>query len=64
MDDYALNSDASFYENIKKGMHNRHPKAIGPKPTSGKFSPFRVHSKSAELAVWTPLLGFLTTPYT
>ena len=52
MEDYALNSDASFYENIKKGMHNRHPKAIGPKPTSGKFSPFRVPFDTPKVPNW------------
>ena len=38
----ALNLDASFCEKIEKGMHNRHPKAVGPKPKSGKFGPFRM----------------------
>ena len=27
---------------IEKGMHNRHPKVVRPKSTSGKFGPFRV----------------------
>ena len=31
-----------FLRKIEKGMHNCHPKAVGPKSTSGKFGPFRV----------------------
>ena len=57
---------------IEKGMHNRHPKVVRPKSTSGKFGPFRVpfgtqkcrigpmapNALSCSGAVWTPLLGF------
>ena len=42
MDNQGLNLNASFWEKIEKGMHNHHPKTIGPKPTSRKFNPFRV----------------------
>ena len=66
MDDQGLNSDAFFCEKIKKGMHYRHPKAVGPKPKSWKFSPFQStvwHSKSVELPFGLRTLFRVRVPF-
>ena len=47
-----------FAKRSKKGVPYRHPKAVGPKPTSWKFGPVAPNTFSCSGAVWTPLLGF------
>ena len=49
-----MNPDASFCKKIEKGMHNRHLKAIGPKPTSWQFSTFKVSFSTPKVSFDTP----------
>ena len=52
--------NASFYENVEKGVPYRHPKRIGPKPKRVQFGTFKVPiTLSCSGAFWTPFLGFL-----
>ena len=47
-----MNLDASFGEKIEKGVHYRHPKAVGPKPNQGKFGPFKVPFGTPKVLNW------------
>ena len=47
-----MNPDASFGEKIEKGVHYRHLKAVGPKPNTCKFGPFRVPFSTPNMPNW------------
>ena len=48
----GFNSEVSFCVKIKKDMHNCHSKAVGPKPISGKFGPFRAPFGTPKVPNW------------
>ena len=52
MDDYGLNSNASFYEKVEKGVPYHHSKAVGPKPTWWQFGTFRVKFSTPKVPNW------------
>ena len=47
-----MNSDASFCKKVENGVHYRHPKVVGPKPTWWQFGPFRVLFSTPKVPNW------------
>ena len=47
-----MNPDASFCEKIEKSVPYRHPRAVGPKLTRGKFGSFRLPIGTPKVPNW------------